>query len=69
MVELPSTPEGGLQVRVEGERVDHSWFVGVVGHRYYWLGGAGMEVVVGRHAYKARGMGHISGDAAGTSRV
>ena len=35
---------------MEGARVSHSWCVNVVTHGYGGLGGAGMEVVDGKHA-------------------
>ena len=35
---------------MEGGRIIHIWCTGVDGHTYARLSGAGMEVVVGRHA-------------------
>ena len=35
---------------MEGGRVIHSWCICVVSHSYGVLGGAGVEVMVGRHA-------------------
>ena len=48
-----------LELRVEGERVSHSWYMYVVCHGFGGLGGAGMECM----RDKARGLGCMLGDA------
>ena len=34
---------------MEGGRVNHSWRMGVVSHKYGGLGGSGMEEIIGKH--------------------
>ena len=53
-----------IELRVEGEQVNHSWYMCVVGQVYGWLGGAEMKVVNGMHTGQSLGVGRMWGDAA-----
>ena len=47
---MPEYNPQALELRVKGGRVNHNWCMGVDSHGYGGFGGAGMDVVDGRHA-------------------
>ena len=52
-----------LELRVEGGRVCHSWCMCVVVMAMVGWMGAGMELVLGKHAGQSQVVGRMSGDA------
>ena len=52
-----------LELRAEGGRVSHSWCMCVVVMAMVGWIGAGMELVLGKHAGQSQVVGRISGDA------
>ena len=52
---------------MEGGRVSHSWCMCVVVMAMVGWMGAGMELVLGKHAGQSLMVGHMSGDAGASS--
>ena len=67
LFELPQAPEDyaqkALELHVEGGRVSHSWCMCVVVMAMVGWMGAGMELVLGKHAGQSQVVGRMSGDA------